>query len=535
MEAAAAVLQRPPSRALLERDSSESGVTSSTRMYGGGFKCCFQKFLESREFTDVVVTLGDDPKEYHLHSLLLANRSDFFHKALTSDFSERRERRIRIDAAYASCAWEQLVEYFYTDTLLITDDNVLPLMALSRQLLIPTVDSYCIDYVKARLKPENCLKYLRDAVQYNLHDLQYESTTLAARGLYHLTTNADLAGLPPQTIVDILQHEELTVQCEQQVVELVLRYLATTCVEEQALREICSQIRFTYLDNDNLVELASQGVLPRDLVLEGALARLSLMDKAHVDVSALKPLPRSSYCCNLQYNLPGGSTHMDVDLESIWEQLSKVVGVKVSGCAEGAPSHVVSSDADAWFETNDSADPPPWIEISMPPNVTLVQLTRYTYCHGHRRAGYFRLRNFKTQVAEQPGGQLVDVMTRMVEQCEVQITGGPLPLGAHGASPLSPTSSLPLPGAHPSSSLGGLPLCAAGGGGSFSSASSSATSGLYRGSACGGTRGFQVLRIQATGPQEDGVHRLCMRNIRLCGTARIDLMRQGAGHFVLRP
>jgi len=37
-------------------------------------------------------------------------------------------------------------------------------------------------------------------------------------------------------------------------------------------------------------------------------------------------------------------------------------------------------------------------------------------------------------------------------------------------------------------------------------------------------RPFQVLRIVSTGPQEDGVHRLCLKGLRLHGTARVDLM-----------
>jgi hypothetical protein len=34
----------------------------------------------------------------------------------------------------------------------------------------------------------------------------------------------------------------------------------------------------------------------------------------------------------------------------------------------------------------------------------------------------------------------------------------------------------------------------------------------------------QVLRIVGAGPQEDGVHRLCLKGLRLHGTARVDLM-----------
>lgn len=85
---------------------------------------------------------------------------------------------------------------------------------------------------------------------------------------------------------------------------------------------------------------------------------------------------------------------------------------QVSGVAEGRPANVISPEPDAWFETNDSPDPLPWIQLELPSNVTITSLTRFTYAHGHRRAGYFRMRCFKVQVAQQVSGPWSDVHTR---------------------------------------------------------------------------------------------------------------------------
>ncbi|PNH01670.1 U5 small nuclear ribonucleoprotein, partial [Tetrabaena socialis] len=88
--------------------------------------------------------------------------------------------------------------------------------------------------------------------------------------------------------------------------------------------------------------------------------------------------------------------------------------IKVSGCGEGSPRHVVSAEADSYFETNDSAENLPWIEVQLPRNVHVLNMHRYTFVHGHRRAGYYRARNFKTQIAAAPPSEGLTAATAAV-------------------------------------------------------------------------------------------------------------------------
>ncbi len=70
----------------------------------------------------------------------------------------------------------------------------------------------------------------------------------------------------------------------------------------------------------------------------------------------------------------------------------------------------------AYFETNDAAEPPAWIELRLPANVQVTRLTRYTFAHGHRRPGYFRLRSWRTFVTDTAGpsaSPLAELVRRM--------------------------------------------------------------------------------------------------------------------------
>jgi hypothetical protein len=57
-------------------------------------------------------------------------------------------------------------------------------------------------------------------------------------------------------------------------------------------------------------------------------------------------------------------------------QVAPLCSVRVSGVSEGQPEHVLSAHPDAWFETDESSDPMPWVQVVLPANVRVVRLTK---------------------------------------------------------------------------------------------------------------------------------------------------------------
>ena len=74
----------------------------------------------------------------------------------------------------------------------------------------------------------------------------------------------------------------------------------------------------------------AHSLLPAVLLLQGCLQRLQMQDQPCELASALMQ-PRSSYCSNLQYALPGGQEYVDVPVHHIWQLLAPSISVKVSG------------------------------------------------------------------------------------------------------------------------------------------------------------------------------------------------------------
>lgn len=308
-----------PGEAGLVLQSDEHSVTLQVQGCSG-----FLRFLDSGELSDVQVmhacmlnarrphrsaasdvrshlqvTVGDST--FALHGVVLASQSEFFHKALSSGFAEGRPpHKVSLETAHpgTACVFMVLVRFFYADPLRITGENVLPLMALARQLMVPTVEEACMRFIQSQLRPETSLSLIQEAVMYQLEDVLQDCVRLAAKGarMHEVTAgrsgsgctrrgrhvmrslcwdisldipppalacslalpglfflyDSDVAGLPPQTVLEILRHEDLMVHCEKQASKRVVAALTHLPAEEPAIASLLlthshSQPHFTTL------------------------------------------------------------------------------------------------------------------------------------------------------------------------------------------------------------------------------------------------------------------------------------------------
>jgi hypothetical protein len=83
--------------------------------------------------------------------------------------------------------WPLLVDYFYRDSITVSEGNALALLSLSRQLLISSVDAYCLEFIGQHLDTYNCIRYLRKAVKHNISDIQQQCVALTAQGAGGIT------------------------------------------------------------------------------------------------------------------------------------------------------------------------------------------------------------------------------------------------------------------------------------------------------------------------------------------------------------
>ncbi|KAJ9515469.1 hypothetical protein QJQ45_016458 [Haematococcus lacustris] len=258
--------------------------------YGGKFHSGFAAFLKSGELTDVQVVVGST--HYHAHMLLLAYHSEFFRRAVTSHFREGKERVIHLgidDPAAMRChglllllllpgVWPTMLEFFYSDELVLTRETVLPMLALARQLMVKSIEDWCMDFAQNSLETGNAIQYLNQAVQFNCDSFRDSCVTLVAEG-FPASFSRSTDGLPTEVMLEVLQHPRLLVQTEEQVLVFVLNYVARHELSADTRHQLFSLVRLPFLSNDRLAQLTLDNEVPKDLLLPALAFRLTLLDR----------------------------------------------------------------------------------------------------------------------------------------------------------------------------------------------------------------------------------------------------------------
>ncbi|GFH20400.1 predicted protein, partial [Haematococcus lacustris] len=235
-----------------------------------------------------------------------------------------------------------MLEFFYSDELVLTRETVLPMLALARQLMVKSIEDWCMDFAQNSLETGNAIQYLNQAVQ---------------------------------VMLEVLQHPRLLVQTEEQVLVFVLNYVARHELSADTRHQLFSLVRLPFLSNDRLAQLTLHAVFVQGM---GWVSR--------------NLLPRRTYTSILHYGLPGGSEFACVPLHEVWEELVPQLHVRVSGdVVEGDAESIlrVHDQDSAWFVVSgDSGQQPVWIEVELPPNMRVVELQRYTFSHGMNFANH---------------------------------------------------------------------------------------------------------------------------------------------------
>jgi len=109
--------------------------------------------FRQKQLCDVILVADD--VEIHAHRMVLASCSPYFYAMFTS-FEESRQARITLQSVDAR-ALELLIDYVYTATVEVNEDNVQVLLTAANLLQLTDVRDACCDFLQTQLDASNCL------------------------------------------------------------------------------------------------------------------------------------------------------------------------------------------------------------------------------------------------------------------------------------------------------------------------------------------------------------------------------------------
>ncbi|XP_067409573.1 calicin [Emydura macquarii macquarii] len=186
------------------------------------------KQRKNREFCDVVLSV--DQQVFSAHLNVLAAVSTHVKNLISSnDMKIGDELFIIIDANFLNSALvEQLLDYFYTGKVLVSEKNVEELLKGANYFNSESLRAHCSDFLLRSLKKNNCLCYLFLANTYELKEVA-NSAYAGIRDNFHYWSGpegiSDLLRCPHQIFGKLLRDENLHVQNEDQAFLALLQWV----------------------------------------------------------------------------------------------------------------------------------------------------------------------------------------------------------------------------------------------------------------------------------------------------------------------
>ena len=241
--------------------SITSGTTKASVDGTMRFRCESQygrAFLEmnslrqSEHLCDVVLEVGGETVS--AHRVVLASLSAYFRAMFTQQMAESKQKLITINGVDPATL-KSLVEYAYTATIDISEDNVQSILSAASVLQFQEVKQACSEFLRRQLDTDNCLGIKVFAEAYGCNDLKKAATVYSSHYFSQVRKRDEFLKLSIDEIKLFLSNEQLNVQSEYEVYEAAMAWLNHKSDRRtEHLYEVLRLVRLPQLTTEQLLE-----------------------------------------------------------------------------------------------------------------------------------------------------------------------------------------------------------------------------------------------------------------------------------------
>ncbi|XP_055356245.1 BTB/POZ domain-containing protein 3-like [Paramacrobiotus metropolitanus] len=271
-----------------ESSTSSNGAASSQRRGALGPADRMQRMLESGDLSDVQFEIGrhfGSAKTFRVHKYMLSSSSDVFHTMFCGSLPEKCAAPIDIPDV-PPAAFQRMREFIYTESIVVTTDDVFPTMQCADKYDLPRLVDRCCDFVFKDLRISNCLLHAENALAWPVHtDNSMVENCLHFVDMHceEVLQSEQFTQLKHTTVRKIVERDTLSVH-ENVIYAAVDTWAVAACTRDnlepsvnnrrQVLGDILYLIRFPLMTDAQLADgPAGSGLLLPSEVLEIYLYR----------------------------------------------------------------------------------------------------------------------------------------------------------------------------------------------------------------------------------------------------------------------
>ncbi|XP_042218059.1 kelch-like protein diablo [Homarus americanus] len=170
------------------------------------------------------VTLCVDGMTFPVHRSVLASFSPYFRAMFLSNLAESQQEHITLSGVDATMV-SLLLDYAYTSTIMITENNVQALLSASNLLEVVAVREACCRFLERHIDATNCVGIHCFAEAHACHDLTKKAKAYTLRNFPRVMGGEEWLNLPIEKVVEIISADELEVDREEHVFDAATAWL----------------------------------------------------------------------------------------------------------------------------------------------------------------------------------------------------------------------------------------------------------------------------------------------------------------------
>ena len=205
---------------------------------------------------DVTLVTKDD-KEFKAHRNVLSAASPFFFKLLQSDMKENREGIARFEEI-SGAVMEDVLEFIYTGSVEVTQENVEDLIAAANYLLIPGLKTVSGRFLEEQMSESNCVSTFYFAEKYQCDELITNATKFIHANFASVAEMDEFLNLEAKEVERWISSDEISVIAEADVFKIVLKWIEQNNSErKESFENLFGHVRLASLSRDFLIDVVT--------------------------------------------------------------------------------------------------------------------------------------------------------------------------------------------------------------------------------------------------------------------------------------
>ena len=225
-----------------------------------------------------ITLVAKDGEELQAHKNVLSAASPFFCKLLHSDMKENREGIVRFEEISGS-VMEDVLEFIYTGTVKVTQENAKELIAVGNYLLIPSLKTVSGRFLEREMSNSNCISTFYFAEKYVCDELVSNSRKFIHTNFASVAEMDEFLSLDAKEVERWISSDEISVETEAEVFKIAQNWVEHNKSERNAaFEELFRHVRLVFLSREYLID-----VVTNELVRDNAGCLRLALDALKLD------------------------------------------------------------------------------------------------------------------------------------------------------------------------------------------------------------------------------------------------------------